>query len=202
MRGAALLRRVVWPTVIGVALCAALLSPALASTQVDGDYWWGINGFSYTLTSDQLFGFQHTQIWSVTGTDEGWQDTFLRLDSGIGLTRDATVFVGAEVFQRQMGSLSMSHAGPYVGVRGIVPLNPWLELKWEAALMFLDDVTTPTASALGGTGYHWDLGVSQILSPSMKITVGYSLYYFWLPTPVSGGSHEWLGPYAGLTVRF
>jgi len=200
MRGR-LLRWGLWPTLFAV-LVLALLSPAWGATQIETDYWTAIDGVSYTLTSDQLFGVQHTIIWTVTGTDEGWDDTFLRLDTGIGFTKDVSIFIGTEVFQQQMGALSMSHAGPYAGARGVVPLNPWFEFRWEVALMFLDDVTLPTANAIGGTGYHWDVGVSQILSPSIKATVGYSLYYFWLPSQVGGGSHEWLGPYAGLTVKF
>jgi len=198
-------RWVFWPTLLGMWIAAFLLPvPVLAGTVVEGGYWWGLNGTTYALQSDQLFGFQHTRIWVATGQDDCspcWTDSFLRLDTAFG-DPGFSVFIGAEVLSRQSGALAESHAGPYAGVRGQVVLSPSLRLSWEASLSPYGLTSTPTGAGLGETGYEWFLGAVADLSSSVSVDAGYLQLYKWLPTQAGGGTREWLGPTLDLTMRF
>jgi len=198
--------RLVRGVLLGGALILASLSPApvQAATSAFGGYWWGLNGWEYTIDSEQFFGLAHFRVWTATGQDDCppcWQDSFVRLDNSIG-TAEFSLLLGAQVFSRQSGNLSESHAGPYAGARGEYSLSPSLRVAWEATLSPYNLSSTQVGAGLGETGYSWSLALLESLSPSVNLSVGYYQFFFWLPSQSGGGTRSWEGPDLGLTIRF
>ena len=173
-------------------------------TQISYDYWWGLNGWSYTIEKDTLFGLEHFRVWTISGSNydgQLWQDSFVRIDTGIGVG-GFIPYIGAEVLSSQSSTNTLNHAGPVAGARGEITLSDNININWDVALMPYDDVTTSLGSIIGGTGYFWSLNLSYQLSPSINVFGGFRQFYFWLPQQVGGGSNAWLGPYGGINIQF